>query len=1153
MVQYTCNTCSVSLDDQEMLKHLSSTRHKSVIHSPTQETLECESCQDSNIHQLIIIRYGGQDISLLCQTCFQKEQDKPSTQYTLNNGSILKNFENYLKIRDLECGLCGNDSHLQIDKNQPDFVVCYKCIQNNELQSKRDFIKESDDNFLYVFLGIKEHVKSSKPLKKRTRQVGRGKKGKGRFGKGKPSTGGPKRIGTPSEHNTTLRSFQALSKNQVDKIKPKDEINEPPQNIVKVDKKPDNKNGKFNGKSSPRPVGSKPPGSKFDKGPRSSGFKTETSRPTGPYKPTGSKPTGPKTTGPKTGSSKTSAPKTSGPKPTGPKTAGTKTTGPKSSKPASNDSKDLTTNITEKIEDLQISDKTKPETKNSSNNKNKDNSKPRVNGKDQSTGKSTGKSANKPGRSSDKLDKQTDKPGRHSDKPTRKPTEKPERKSNGPSKEPIKSNDKSKLQGKTGKIDNKFNKPKSPKDSKGKPTSKIDDKNQTKSTNPPIKKESTPVVEEDYEELEHIPKYLSNKPKLSYDSLDEYFKEMCFHLYLEEKLSSQPITNFHTEWHVDNKNLFKVTIPFTEEIENLIPPKLRNLGKLPFSMNQSIFVAKSNDKDNIWDCFVKDLNLIKRNGKKIELLLELYKWNNSENFPIGSSNLSIIPCSATITRILFAMSRISNERFIKMLLGKDPIRQINFKNRLQFTKDTFNDSQKEAIQHVLNNAITVLQGPPGTGKTSTIYEIILQLFRNLKTWPILVVAASNIAIDNIAEKLKADDDLNILRIVSTEKEKEYNEKHHLYDVCLHQQIFQRLPEQNKQIALDLRYNRKPVSQNQYKKLLTIQNSIIEKLVAQAQVILTTSVVAGGYQLKNLKKLPVVIMDESTQSSEATSLIPLSMPGVDKFVFVGDDKQLSSFSEVPYLEQSLFERVLNNGTYRNPHMLNVQYRMHPKISEFPIKRFYRNLLSNGVTEEDRFIEGINPLVFVDYGSIHQESKVSNFKRFNGGGYTFTNHGEAKLILKILKDLIFTKNINKEDISVITPYSAQRDLLATTFQKDDLINPNNEDIEEEVDEDSLTNKKPTTIKTICNIMVSSIDAFQGREKNFIIFSCVRSNEESKIGFVKDERRLNVALTRARNGLILVGNKQCMSLGDPLWKELTDHLESNDSIVTPESLNL
>lgn len=1111
-----------------MLKHLSATRHKSVMHNPSQETLECEKCQDTNIHQLIIIRYGGQDISQVCQSCFAKEDEKPSTQYTLQNGSILRNVENYFKVRDLSCVLCDNDSHLNVDKNDPSYIACYKCITEKELDKTRQFLKESDENFLYVLLGIKEHVKAPKSFK-RQRKVGRSKKG-GKFGRrqnNKPAP--PTRVNTPSENKESLRTFQALSKSQVEKIRPEDEKNKIPTNIVK---EPAQKHIK----SQPGSRGNKTPVS------RSSGLSTGKSTP--------------KSSSKQSSTFKSSEKKNENKKFVDNVTAGLKnlnvsdreikrdgkerpskksTAGEKKVKSPSNPSAPPTSKVT------------KPRPANPSNERTstQKNLKPgkdeRPKGKPERKARAQDKDATKPTNGSKPSEKQGGEPVNGTDSKIKKAAEKPTK----PPRD-VKS-------GKNGKPqENKGGKQQNDKSKKQK-----DSKSSMKPTKTEPKKDSTKMPapsqqDEDYEELEHIPKYLSNKPKLSYDSLNEYFKEMCFHLYLEEKLATTPITEFSTEWHKDNKNLFKVTIPFTEEIEKLVPPKLRNLGKLPFSMNQSIFVAKANDKDNIWDCFVKDLNLTKRHGKKIELLLELYKWNNSDNFPIGSSSLSIVPCSATITRILFAMSRIENPKFIKMLLGKEPIRQINFKNRLQFTKPTFNDSQKTAIQHVLNNAITVLQGPPGTGKTSTIHEIILQLFRNLKTFPILVVAASNIAIDNIAEKLKQDDDLTILRIVSTEKEREYNDKHHLYDICLHQQVFNRLPERNKEIALDMKFNRKPVSQNQYKKLLTVSNSITEKLVAQAQVILTTSVVAGGYQLKSIKKLPVVIMDESTQSSEACSLIPLSMPGVDRFIFVGDDKQLSSFSEVPYLEQSLFERVLKNDTYKNPHMLNVQYRMHPKISEFPIKNFYHDMLSDGVTEEDRGMEGIDPLVFVNYGSKYKESKVSNYKRFNGGGYTYTNHGEAKLILQILKDLVYTKNVDKQDISIITPYSAQRDLLATTIQKDDLINPNNEEIEEEVDEDSLTSKKPTTIKTICNIMVSSIDAFQGREKNFIIFSCVRSNDENKIGFVKDARRLNVALTRARDGLILVGNKECMSQGDELWNKLLTHIGSKNCIVSEDYLN-
>jgi len=1105
------------------------------MHNPSQETLECEKCQDTNIHQLIIIRYGGQDISLVCQTCFAKEDEKPSTQYTLQNGSILRNVENYFKVRDLSCVLCDNDSHLSVDKNDTNYVACYKCIKEKQLDQSRQFVKESDDDFLYVLLGIKEHVKPSVNSKagkfKRQRKVGRGKKGgkvrgrKPRDNKAPPAN----RINTPSENKESLRTFQALSKSQVAKVKPEDEKYEPTANIVKTNNKSSSDSSSRSSKKFPSHGANGANGANSGASSGASSGRSTAGRNT------------PRSTTPRSSTPRSSTPRSSTPRSSTPKPQ-------KSGKSNAKDNKQSVNNVTTGIKDLKLSDVAKES-----------------NGK---SGKAQAKKENKSPVSSvlsgpkKQLDSKGKKPGN------------PENPANGnpiPSSQVVKGDKKgpksspvnnSAMKGAKevaargpkiikddkpvkGKKDKQNGKP--AKDSKPAKGKQVSQPSKPPKPEPPKRKE--PVVEEEYEELEHIPKYLKNKPLLSYDSLNEYFKEMCFHLYLEEKSATAPITEFSTEWHKDNKNLFKVTIPYTEEIEKLVPPKLRNLGKLPFTMNQSIFVAKANDKDNIWDCFVKDLNVIKKGRKKIELLLELYKWNNSDNFPIGSSSLSIVPCSATISRILFAMARIENPKFIKMLLGKEPIKQINFKNRLQFTKPTFNDSQKNAIQHVLNNAITVLQGPPGTGKTSTIYEIILQLLRNLKTYPILVVAASNIAIDNIAEKLKNDNDLNILRIVSTEKEREYNEKHHLYDICLHQQVFNRLPEKNKDTLLDMRYNRQPVSQNQYKKMLTVSNSITEKLVAQAQVILTTTVVAGGYQLKSIKKLPVVIMDESTQSSEASSLIPLSMPGVDRFIFVGDDKQLSSFSEVPYLEQSMFERVLRNDTYKNPHMLNVQYRMHPKISEFPIKTFYNNMLTDGVTEEDRFVEGINPLVFVDYGSKHKEVKVSNFKRFNGGGYTYTNPGEAQMILKILKDLIYTKNIDKKDISVITPYSAQRDLLATMIQKDDLINPNNEDIEEEVDEDSLTSKKPTTIKTICNIMVSSIDAFQGREKNFVIFSCVRSNDENKIGFVKDARRLNVALTRARNGLILVGNKECMSKGDHLWECLIKHMEQKQSIVLEE----
>ena len=117
-----------------------------------------------------------------------------------------------------------------------------------------------------------------------------------------------------------------------------------------------------------------------------------------------------------------------------------------------------------------------------------------------------------------------------------------------------------------------------------------------------------------------------------------------------------------------------------------------------------------------------------------------------------------------------------------------------------------------------------------------------------------------------------------------------------------------------------------ISKSEDTKFYKEKNRITNKVVSQSQIIFTTNIAAGGRELKVIKECPVVIMDEATQSSEASTLVPLSLPGIRNFVFVGDEKQLSSFSNIPQLETSLFERVLSNGTYKNPLMLDTQYRI-----------------------------------------------------------------------------------------------------------------------------------------------------------------------------------------------------------------------------------
>ncbi|KAK8441858.1 hypothetical protein ACI3LY_001625 [Candidozyma auris] len=667
------------------------------------------------------------------------------------------------------------------------------------------------------------------------------------------------------------------------------------------------------------------------------------------------------------------------------------------------------------------------------------------------------------------------------------------------------------------------------------------------------------------------------EPPMSYPDLKSYFNEMCINLLLEEKaqLNAERIPmlgpdEFVLEWYQENDlkhKQYKAQVLLTPEIlDRYLTKNMQAVKQTPFSQDQGLILLLDDripwyGRIAMVDTFSSQKPQkkgYKGKGKSrppssnhpqiCEMAVELFSWNTMPlPTTVDIKHLKLLPVSVPVSRIFTAMSNLRNPSFIDLVLGNKEVKQINFKNYLQLTRDTFNESQKIGLQSVLNNAITVLQGPPGTGKTSTIHEIILQLLEKMNVSPILVVAASNIAIDNIAEKLLPKYGKSILRITSLQKESEYNRDHPLASICLHHMTFDGLPLHLQEALKDLRRPGVKVSKKQYQSLMSALITQSSKLIASKKVILTTTVAAGSMQLKALPKVPVVIMDEATQSSEPTSLIPLSMNGVDKFVFVGDHKQLSSFSEVPNLSLSLFERILRNGTYKIPHMLDTQYRMHPAISEFPRQKFYNNLLKDGITAEDRKMKGIpiNPVVFWDTKGKNPESPVHT--RF---GVTYANRGEVNYIEQVLMTLVFEKGIKKSDIGIITPYRGQRDLISSTLVKNDVINPDKDIVHEDVDRDDYySNSKPLTVHIVSDIMVASIDAFQGREKKFMIMSCVRSNDANKVGFLKDERRLNVALTRAQYGLILVGDADCLK-HDPLWREYIEDLAVKGSLLVGDS---
>lgn len=274
----------------------------------------------------------------------------------------------------------------------------------------------------------------------------------------------------------------------------------------------------------------------------------------------------------------------------------------------------------------------------------------------------------------------------------------------------------------------------------------------------------------------------------------------------------------------------------------------------------------------------------------------------------------------------------------------------------------------------------------------------------------------------------------------------------------------------------------------------------------------------------------VLIDEATQATEPECLIPL-VKGARQVVFVGDHQQLgpvimNKSASTAGLSQSMFERLVMMGV--RPIRLQVQYRMHPCLSEFPSNMFYEGSLQNGVTTAERIRRELDfpwpdpemPMFF--YSNLGQEEISSS-------GTSYLNRTEAANVEKIVTKLM-KAGIKPSQIGIVTPYEGQRSYVVQYMKMNG----------------SLAKEKYEQIE------VASVDAFQGREKDYIILTCVRSNDHQGIGFLNDPRRLNVGLTRAKYGLVVLGNPRVLSK-HPLWNHLLIHFKDRNLLVDGVLSNL
>ncbi|CAI2297044.1 unnamed protein product [Caenorhabditis sp. 36 PRJEB53466] len=424
-----------------------------------------------------------------------------------------------------------------------------------------------------------------------------------------------------------------------------------------------------------------------------------------------------------------------------------------------------------------------------------------------------------------------------------------------------------------------------------------------------------------------------------------------------------------------------------------------------------------------------------------------------------------------------------------------------------------NSSQMQAVKQVLTRPLSLIQGPPGTGKTVVSASIVYHLVQKTEGI-VLVCSPSNIAVDHLAEKIHKTG-LKVVRLCARSRE---NTDTTVQFLTLHHQMrVMAGPELQKLIQLKEEIGE--LVQKDHERFTQLKRVKEHELLAAADVICCTCSTAADARLKQIRTRTVLI-DESTQATEPEILISI-VRGVRQLILVGDHCQLGPVvtckkAAVAGLSQSLFERLILLGI--RPFRLQVQYRMHPVLSEFPSNAFYDGSLQNGVTENDRKMKGIDwhwptpdkPAFFWH---------CCGAEELSASGTSFLNRTEAANVEKLVSKLI-KGGVQPGQIGVITPYEGQRSFIVNYMHTQGTLNS----------------------KLYENIEIASVDAFQGREKDYIIVTCVRSNELSGIGFLSDPRRLNVAITRAKYGIVVVGNAKVLARHE-LWHELINHYKEKE----------
>jgi len=522
------------------------------------------------------------------------------------------------------------------------------------------------------------------------------------------------------------------------------------------------------------------------------------------------------------------------------------------------------------------------------------------------------------------------------------------------------------------------------------------------------------------------------------------------------------------------------------------------------------------------------INFIKKDKMKIILnTKDLPDWTG-----IGLLGIDLLFDDRSYREMEYALSKVieaKGDRLAELreiMLGAAPcIRNLT---DIDVATTQLNESQNKALNNAYNsNDVTIIHGPPGTGKTTTIVQIVKKLSHKEQT--ILVTAPSNTAVDLLTERL-AQEGLDVVRIGNISRADEnivpltldaqlaaHPEAKNIKKVKIQAAEYRRKAQKYKRSFGREQAIERKNNYAQAKELEVwanqLEKRVIDQLLEGAQVITATLVSSSNKELKN-RKFRTVVIDEAAQALEPASWIPILK--ASKVILAGDPYQLpptikSREAQKNGLETTLIEKCIHNLAEAN--LLRTQYRMHKYIMGFSNTQFYDNQLiaAESVKNHQLDITLDKNVLFIDTAGCGFEEKINEqFKsRYNPDEFQILC--EHLLSIKAQYEL---EQLEMPSTAIISPYREQ----VVTMRR-------------AVEEDEVLSELPLVINTI--------DGFQGQEKDIVYISLVRSNDKTEIGFLKDYRRMNVAMTRARKLLVIVGDSATIG-NDSFYGAFLDYVD-------------